>query len=261
MDRDPVVLALQAYLEASRRLRAFRDTEAVLAGLDAIADSDLRLHRFGEHLATRSPGDAAWTIAMLRARVMSGEERAQRLCLGLLDPSRLKRVVEADHLEDIRFALEQAGEPSAHLFRRETLRPAAGEVMAGFRPKEPIGYRISLARKPVPRFIERCLFDPDVRVVQTILGNPRLTEADVVRLAASRRATPEALEAIVLEDRWIARYPVKVALANNPVTSPRVVFNLLPYLLRQDLKCIATASPNREIRQQASSLLARRPGG
>jgi hypothetical protein len=83
----------------------------------------------------------------------------------------------------------------------------------------------------------------------------------VVKLAASRRATPEALEAIALDDCWIARYPVRVALAYNPATSPRVVLNLLPYLFRQDLEWLSTSSPNGDVREQASSLLAHRPGG
>ncbi len=169
--------------------------------------------------------------------------------------------METDHLESIRRALVQTGEPSAELFRPEAWRRSAAEDGTGARPSEPVGYRISLARKTAPRVIERCLRDPDARVVRTILGNPRLTEADVVKLAASRRATPEALEAIALDDRWIARYPVKVALANNPVTSPRVVRNLLPYLFRQDLEWLATASPSQDVREQASSLLAHRPGG
>ncbi len=260
MDRDPSVEALRIHLEASRRLRAFRETETLLTALDAILDPGLRLHRFAEFLASRSPERAAWTVAMLRARVAAGEERARRLCLGILIRTRLERMVASDHLERIRIALERADEPSASLFRREPSPHIAAEA-ADPEPKEPVGHRISLARKAVPRFTERFLFDPDTRVVRTILGNPRVTEAGVVKLAASRRATPEALEAIALDDCWIARYPVKVALANNPATSLRLALGLLPYLFRQDLEWLATSSPNVEVRQQASSLLAHRPGG
>jgi hypothetical protein len=97
-------------------------------------------------------------------------------------------------------------------------------------------------------------------VIQTILGNPRLTEAEVVKLAASRRATPEVLEIIAQDDRWIARYPVKVALVNNPATPLRVVLGMLPYLLQQDLRALAAGSSRPELRVRASSLLSRRPG-
>ena len=124
-----------------------------------------------------------------------------------------------------------------------------------------MGLRISLARRPVPRLLDRLLFDPDARVVRTILGNPRLTEAEVVKLAASRRATPEVLEIIAQDNRWIARYLVKVALANNPATPVRVVRGLLPYLLHQDLRAVAAGSSRTEVRAEAATLLARRPAG
>ena len=133
--------------------------------------------------------------------------------------------------------------------------------MTAPRPKEPVGFRISLARQPSPSVLDRLLFDSDVRVVRTILGNSRLTEAEVVKLAASRRATPEVLEVITQDDRWLARYPVKVALANNPRTPLRVVLGLLPYLLHQDLRAVAGGSSRAEVRERAASLLSRRPGG
>jgi hypothetical protein len=65
-----------------------------------------------------------------------------------------------------------------------------------------------------------------------LLGNPRVTEAEVVKLAASRRAGPQALEIVAQDDRWIARYPVKLALANNPATPARIALGLLPYRFR-----------------------------
>ena len=83
----------------------------------------------------------------------------------------------------------------------------------------------------------------------------------MVKLAASRRATPEVLEVIAQDDRWLARYPVKVALANNPRTPLRVVLGLLPYLLHQDLRAVAGGSSRAEVRERAASLLSRRPGG
>jgi hypothetical protein len=118
-----------------------------------------------------------------------------------------------------------------------------------------VGYRVAMARRPLPSLIERLLFDSDARVVQAILGNPRLTEAEVLKLAASRRASPEILEAVAQDDRWNTRYPVKVALASNPVTPVRVVLGLLPYLMRQDLKWLATGAPRREVRDLATYLL------
>jgi hypothetical protein len=83
----------------------------------------------------------------------------------------------------------------------------------------------------------------------------------VVKLAAARRAGAEALEAIAMDERWIARDPVKLALANNPATPSRVVLGLLPYLMLQDQRILATGASRGLIRERAASLLSCRVGG
>ena len=252
--------ALKVYLAACRRLRTERDVDGLLDLLVGVVDPELRLYRFGEHLRSRSVDEAAWSLAYLQERVARGDGRAHRVGLGLLDKGRLGRVVPAEQLHAAAAILRQRGHASAGLFRDESGRDNSGDEGILARPKEPVGYRISLARRALAGVIERLLFDPDARVVQVLLGNPRLTEAEVLKLAASRRAGPEALEAIAQSDRWIARYPVKVALANNPATPTRVVLGLLPYLLRQDLRELSAGSSRGEVREQAASLLARRSG-
>ncbi|HYL79792.1 MAG TPA: hypothetical protein VEU07_03210, partial [Candidatus Acidoferrum sp.] len=102
------------------------------------------------------------------------------------------------------------------------------------------------------------LFDPDPRVVQAVLANPRLLEAEVVKLAASRRASPEVLEAIAESDGWIARYPIKLALANNPATPSRLILRLLPHLMEQDLRELASGASYGTVRKQAAALLRHR---
>lgn len=256
-----LLLALQAFLEAVRRRRTWQDTDRLLALLGRIVDPELRLHRFAEHLRAQTPEEAAWTIAILWDRLRTGERLAQQVCLGLLDSSRLIRVLGADEVKAVQAVLEEDGDPSAALFAPAKARRDLQDDEVVPRPTEPVGFRISLARRPVPRLVDRLLFDPDVRVVRTILGNPRLTETDVVKLAASRRASPEVLEVIAQDDRWIARYAVKIALANNPVTPLRMVLGLLPYLLNHDLRELANGSSRPEVREQVASLLSSRPGG
>jgi hypothetical protein len=248
---------LRRHLAAARRRRAARQVEALLPLLAAIADPDLRLHRVGEHLAARSAPDAAWTLARLYELTCEGDRRAQQVCLGLLDLHRLSRVLPTAHLVAMGDALREAGHRSAALLCEER-RPADGGDDEVFpRSSEPVGSRISLARRPAPTVIERLLYDPDPRVLATLLGNPRLTEAEVVKLAAARRVAPEALAAIARDARWVARYAVKLALAGNPATPLRVILALLPYLLRQDLRALAGRAPRPEVRLEAARLLAR----
>jgi hypothetical protein len=249
---------LKAYQTACRRLRTERDVDGLLVLLVGVVDPELRLYRFGEHLRSRSIDEVAWSLAYLQERVTRGDGRAHRVGLGLLDKSRLARVVPAEQLLAAAALLRKRGHASAGLFGEESGRDNAEEDGILPRPKEPVGYRISLARQALAGAIERLLFDPDPRVVRVLLGNPRLTEAEVVKLAASRRAAPESLEAIAQNDGWIGRYPVKVALANNPATPTRIVLGLLPYLLRQDLRELSAGSSRSEVRAQAAALLARK---
>jgi len=252
------LLALHAHLRACRRFQAWRDVEGLLARLDASVDPDLRLHRFGEFLALRSSDAAAWIIVYLQARVNAGDPRARRVCTGLLDRDRLSRVLTRQRLGAIRGALEGLGGPATGLLGtggRPGARP--DEETAS---REPVGARISQARRQLPALLDRLLFDPDVRVVRALLGNPRLGEAALLRLAAARRATPEALRAIAAVPDWIGRYPVKVALANNPATPADLAAGILPHLLDQDLRTLAEAAARPGMRRLAASLLAARLG-
>jgi len=251
--------ALKAYLTACRRLRTERDVDGLLDLLVGVVDPELRLYRFGEHLRSRPVDEAAWSLAYLQERVERGDGRAHRVGLALLDEGRLGRVVPAEQLRAATAVLRERGHASAGLFGDGSGRGTSGDEGILPRPKEPVGYRISLARRALAGVIERLLFDPDARVVRVLLGNPRLTEAEVLKLAASRRAGPESLEAIAQDDRWIARYAVKLALANNPATPTRIVLGLLPYLLRQDLREMSAGPSRGEVRERAAVMLARKP--
>ncbi len=250
----PVLAKLRAYVDASRRRRIEREVGVLLALLGGIQDPEIRVRRFAEELKGRSTDEAAWALACLAERLALRDEKAQGLGFGLLDRTTLAGSLGDAWMEQVRVFLDQRGDPAASLFRTEQTR--AGEDVAP--PKEPLGYRVSLARQPVRRLVERLLFDPDARVVGVLLGNPRLTEADVVKLAASRRATPGALEAVALDARWVARYPVKLALASNPVTPTRVAVGLLPHLLQRDLRDLSQTASRSEVRERAGALLATR---
>lgn len=254
----PLERALRVYLAACRRIRTERDADGLLDLLRGVPEPEFRLHRFGEHLRSRSAEEAAWTLAYVYERLASGDGRARQVGLHFLDRDRLARVLAPEQLRAVAEVLRRRGHSSAGFFgtHAEPSAPTDDDILP--RPKEPVGYRISLARRALAGVVERLLFDPDARVVRTLLGNPRLTEAEVLRLAASRRVAPEALVAVAQADRWIAHYPVKVALANNPATPTRIVLGLLPYLMRQDLEEVTASASRNEVRAQAASLLERR---
>ena len=258
-DSARLLISLRAHLAACRRLRTERETDGLLRLLAGIADPELRLFRFAEHLHPRPADEVAWTLACVQERVAAGSRAARQVGLGLLDKSRLGRVLPSGHLEAAAAFLDRRGHPSAGLFHDQPKRPETADEDTAPRPSEPIGYRISQARKAITGVLERMLFDPDPRVVRTILGNPRLTEGDVVKLAASRRASPEILETVAQDTRWVARYQVKLALVNNPATPTRIVLALIPYLMKQDLRTLLTRTHRGAIRDKAAAFFARRP--
>src|SRR5262249_19343721 len=117
-----------------------------------------------------------------------------------------------------------------------------------------LGERKSMARgdpRKVPReLFDRILRDTDPSVLEIVLGNPRLTEADAVRLAARRPTSGDAQRAIFRCERFISRYAVKRALAFNPFPPSDSAARLVPLLTRPDLKDLMddphVAAPVRE---------------
>jgi len=123
-----------------------------------------------------------------------------------------------------------------------------------------LGERKSLARRPDRRTLDRALRDPHPGVVALLLQNPRLTEADVVRLCAHRPGVPEVLLQVFQTARWAASSHVRNALAFNPATPPPVVATLAPLLHTAELRALAhdpRAAPL--VRRRCLEVLARLP--
>jgi hypothetical protein len=136
-------------------------------------------------------------------------------------------------------------------------RPAPAPPIPGY-PELTLGQRKSLARGRRREVLERLLRDPDATVLHILLGNPRLTEEDVVRVAARRPTTGEAQREIFESERFIARYTVKRTLVLNPYTPSDLAARLVPLLTLVDLKEVANdASLTEQVRQAALDQLAR----
>jgi hypothetical protein len=130
------------------------------------------------------------------------------------------------------------------------------------RPEITLGERKSLARgSRVPReLLDRLLRDTDPTVLVILLTNPRVTEGDVMRLAARRPTTAEAQRVVFHAERFIVRYAVKRALAFNPYTPSDLAARLVPLLTRTDLKSLAgDSSVADSVRMAASDLLVLLP--
>jgi len=102
-----------------------------------------------------------------------------------------------------------------------------------------LGERKSLARTRRRDLILLVVRDPHPDVIAILLGNPHLTETDVITVAARRPAVPETLVKIAEHPRWSTRHAVKRALVWNPSTPLDVALRLATTLRAAELREIA----------------------
>jgi hypothetical protein len=115
-----------------------------------------------------------------------------------------------------------------------------------------LGERKSLARGGRREMLDRLMRDPAAPVVRILLGNPRLTERDVVAIAARRPQLPEIQHEIARSRRWISRYAVKLALVLNPSTPSDLAVRLVGLLQLADMRQVATEGALSEIVRAAA---------
>jgi hypothetical protein len=216
---DAVTLArrLAALPAAALRKAALRET---LLGLD-----DVRAARLCAELVRRGPSGAPFDRALLAlAALLDGNE------LGYERHGEL--YAAARQLGDTQLArLLLSAQPSPPGLPQAAPLPGERELT--------LGERKSLARGRRRELLDRLLRDPDPSVLTILLGNPRITEADVVRLAARRPTTAAAQRLILHSERFIARYAVKRALVLNPYTPSDLAARLVVLLARPDVKQVA----------------------
>lgn len=126
-----------------------------------------------------------------------------------------------------------------------------------------LGERKSLARTHRRDKIILMVRDPHPAVVEILLSNPHVTEADIVRMAAMRPAVPDALAKIASHPRWSVRHAVKRALVLNPATPLADAIRIATTLKAAELNELAADHSLPDLlRQHAAEVLsnvARRP--
>jgi hypothetical protein len=231
--------------------------------LSGVSDPEQRARALGGLLAAHEPE----MIAGVLARILEAADRriggADLLVAAMISPglrlawdSRLALQVMACARRDGRFDV-------AGIFLDLPPLDARLEVPAPPLPravaKAPLGVRRSLARRNDIGLLERLLGDPDPAVVANLLNNPRLTEVEVVRMAARSPVREEVLSAIARHPRWGTRQRVRVTLAHNPGTPTGIALGLLHLLLDQELEEVSRDGRlSRVVTSRASTLRAER---
>ncbi len=224
----------------------------------AVADRALRRTVLTELLAEADDGTLLGLLLRVDARAAAGDAACRTLAAELaLTPSVLQEL-PYERTVDL-YAAARAAELPRLAARFLGRRADDGAV----EPRNPhlelsAGERTAAARGRDRLVLDRLLHDRDPRVIAALLDNPRVTERDVVRIAAMRPTSATILGMIAQHTRWGQRYRVRKALAFNPASPLALARPLLPTLLRQHLAELAASQVlSEELRAEVRALLAR----
>ena len=242
----------QALLESVQRLER---------SLDSIRGRALRRTAVCSSLESLNADALVAVLVLLSDRARHGNGRARAVLQELaLEPTLFIELPYARVQAAYALALAHGHDPVAQMFMSavEHQNPTIDEAFTGNDHLDaPAGVRRSAARSSDRYKLDRLLHDRDWRVIKTLLDNPRITESDVVKIAAMRPTRKEILETIARHRRWASRYAIRKALCFNPYTPAPVARRLLPTMLRQDLeRLLEVGSASKPMRQHAQKLLA-----
>jgi hypothetical protein len=98
------------------------------------------------------------------------------------------------------------------------LKRVADELLVARLASITLGERLALARRSSAMVAAALLLDKEARVWQTALGNPRVTEAAIVKALLRPGATPAFVTALCHHTKWSVRPEVRHALLRNEYT-------------------------------------------
>ena len=250
--------------------------EDLLKTLSGILDLKQRSYALATRLSGMDNADIIDMLRLIRDRSLAGRVEFVRLYHGLLVSGTLadvlgerrmsELVAEAQELqafEIVSLLMDAPPEPDDHAQfpgrgSQNTESPDQPFLDAGLK-EMPLGMRKFLARKPDFALIKRITRDQDHRVIENLLHNSRLTELDVVRIAATRPASPKVIEAIYNHPKWITRYRVKKAIVLNPNSPLSIAMRLVTLMSVQDLEeVVLSQGLHRLLRQEARKLIERK---
>ncbi len=231
--------------------------------LAPIADREQRCRALGRLLGDRDPAEIA---AVLAAVIEEADRRlpgADLLVQAMISPGLRTTWDERLAGQVMAYAREAGRYDLAGMFLDLPELDPRLQVPPPPLPKQlekvPLGVRRAMARRHDIDQLERLLADPDEAVVANLLGNPRITEREVVRMASRTPVREEVLAAIARHPRWGIDYRVRLTLALNPSTPTGITLAILHLLLDQDLRQVA-AEPrlSSAVTGRARALLAAR---
>lgn len=116
-------------------------------------------------------------------------------------------------------------------------------------PVQPLGNKLTLARRGTAPVLEALLRDGMPKILEACLQNPHLKEGSLHQFLTSSHATAEAVSMVARSSRWKSRPNIRLAILKNPRT-PLIWFTLfLPGLAAATMRDLL-ASPRLTFEQK-----------
>jgi hypothetical protein len=162
------------------------------------------------------------------------------------------RLLRELHLMDL-MKLSQAAATASDLQR------SAEEQLIARLPHVALGQKIALARQASARVLAALILEGNAQVVEPAVGNPRLTEAQVLKLLARDKLPVAVVPALCRQRRWTSAPNVIMALMRYPHTPPEAAQHILPGISSTELRELSqTKTISQRLRHQIERELAQR---
>jgi hypothetical protein len=119
------------------------------------------------------------------------------------------------------------------------LKRHAEEYIIARLPQLPLGQRITLARRGPARVAGALIATGHAQVLELALDNPRLTEAQVLKVLWHDKLPQVVVLTVANHRKWSHHYNVRLALVRNSSTPLAIVLSYLPQLTVVDLRELA----------------------
>jgi hypothetical protein len=235
------------------------DVDTFIRRITRIVDPALHVAPVRDFLAGGTPGEVVEGIRQLMSRLeQSGCRAAYRGLVHIILSS--KPPVPVARVQELYRAAYGAGyDPVRFLLLKTPPKLVAGREEVLPDPElwnVPLGRRRWLARMQNKEQLLRLARDPDPRVVENVLRNPRVVEIDVVRIAARRPNLGPVLRVVAEHPRWSHCYEVQRAVIQNPYAEACLAAALTPFLTGPHLEEVARMSTLHDaVRQSAVTVL------
>ncbi len=212
---DPAVLKKLANM--------YKDNAAVLTMVALNPGTDQALL---ENLAGTGPSEVVAVLVEDRCRLAKYPSIAEKL---RKNPKAPEELLKGLPCPPARTGVEQS----------EELVEEEDENLAMRLANMSVGDKIKLAMTG-DKFVRNLLIKDSNKMISTaVIKNPRLTEAEVVKITASKTTPDDILRLVARNKQWLKNYNIRVAMVMNAKTPLPVSMRLLDSLNTRDLASAA----------------------